>query len=219
LEVEAWEAGADAWVARVRETARKAHDASIRSLLPPPAGLTLDVGCGEGRLTRALAESGYDVVGVDRSAALVEAARAKHADGRYEVAPIDALPFADGAAMLVLCANVLPHVEDLTAATHELARVASPNGILVVGHRHPVREAGSIDEATGELRVRRYFDHEPHAVPLGDGHVFHQHRTIEDYLSAFRVAGFVLEDLREVPDATGSVPSWLDLRFAKYPPL
>jgi hypothetical protein len=82
-----------------------------------------------------------------------------------------------------------------------------------------VREAGSIDEETGELRVRRYFDHEPHAVPLGDGHVFHQHRTIEDYLSAFRVAGFVLEDLREVPDATGSVPSWLDLRLAKYPPL
>jgi 2-polyprenyl-3-methyl-5-hydroxy-6-metoxy-1,4-benzoquinol methylase len=51
------------------------HDASIYELLPPPRGLTLDVGCGEGRLTRELSARGYEVVGVDASTALVEEAR------------------------------------------------------------------------------------------------------------------------------------------------
>jgi ubiquinone/menaquinone biosynthesis C-methylase UbiE len=219
LEAEAWEQGAAAWVARVREGGREAHDASIRELLPPPSGITLDVGCGEGRWTRTLAAAGYDIVGIDRSAALVEAARAAHEGGRYEVCELEALPFADASVQLVLCANVLPHVEDLVAAASELARVLPAGGALVVGHRHPVREAGRLDEETGELRISRYFDHEAHAVPLGHGRVFHQHRTIAEYLGTLRAAGLVLDELREVPDGTGSVPAYLDLRLTKYHPL
>jgi hypothetical protein len=114
---------------------------------------------------------------------------------------------------------VLPHVEDLAAAARELARVLPAGGVLVAGHRHPVREAGKLDDETGELHVSRYFDREPHAVPLGHGHVFHQHRTIAEYLGTLRAAGFALDELREVPDGGGSVPAYLDLRLTKYPPL
>ena len=215
MEAGAWEAGAAAWVARVGDARWGAHDVSIRELLPPPAGLTLDVGCGEGRLTRLLAASGYDVVGVDRSEALIEVARRSHPPGRYHVGSIDALPADDGAAELVLCVNVLPHVVDLDRASEELARVLPRGGVLVAGHRHPVAEAGTADTETGELRVHGYFDRVPHAVPLGDGRVFHQHRTIEDYVRAFTGVGFVLDDLREVPDPTGSAPAYLDLRLVR----
>jgi len=215
VEADAWETGAAAWVARVEGAHWEAHDASIRELLPPPAGLTLDVGCGEGRLTRLLEAAGYDVVGVDRSEALIDVARRAHPTGRYRVAPIDALPADDGAAALLLCVNVLPHVVDLDRAAAELARVVSDDGVLVTGHRHPVAEAGTLDTETGELRVHSYFDRAAHAVPLGDGTVFHQQRTIEDYVRALVRVGFVIDDLREVADPAGSAPSFLDLRLVR----
>ena len=103
METDAWNAAAHDWAHRVREGMGgrvHLHDASLYELLPPAKGLTLDAGCGEGRLTRELSQRGYDVVGVDASAALVDEARAADPSGRYEVASIDALPFADGAVAL-----------------------------------------------------------------------------------------------------------------------
>ena len=143
-ESEAWNAAAHDWAHRIREGMGgrvHLHDASIYELLPPPRGLTLDVGCGEGRLTRELSARGYEVVGVDASTALVEEARSADPSGRYEVASIDSLPFADGAAGLAVCVNVLPHVDDLQAAGAELARVLAPGGTFLIGTIHPVAQA------------------------------------------------------------------------------
>jgi ubiquinone/menaquinone biosynthesis C-methylase UbiE len=215
VEAGAWNAGAAAWAERVRSHDWSAHDEAIRELIPPPQGVTLDVGCGEGRWTRALRAAGYDVSGFDRSDALIELARGADPHGRYHVAPVEALPVGDAEAQFVLCVNLLPHVDDLRGAVGELARVLPPGGVLVAGHRHPVAEAGSTDAETGELRLRSYFAHEPHAVALGAAHVFHQHRTIEDYLRTFISHGFQLDDIREVPDATGSTPAYLDLRLIR----
>jgi SAM-dependent methyltransferase len=215
-ESQAWEEGSAEWVERVRSSSGgtgHAHDDVVRSLLPLPAGLAVDAGCGEGRWTRALRAAGYDAFGVDRSEALVAAARAADPDGRYEVGTIDALPLDDGAATLVLCVNVLPHVVELEPAVAELARISAPGGVLVVCLAHPVAQAGTVDEERDELRVARYFSFEEHAIPLGHSHVFHQHRTIEQYMRAFLSAGFVLDDLRELPGASGSLPHYLDLRF------
>lgn len=215
----AWESGADEWVAMMREGGHgshaPAHDAVIHELLPPPSGATLDVGCGEGRFTRALAALGYDVTGVDRSEKLVAAAQAEDPGGRYLVGEIESLPFADATGALVLCVNMLMHVERLEAALAELARVLGPGGALVVGLAHPMAEAGEHDEERDGLFVSRYFENEPHPIPLGHGHVAHQHRTIEQYVRAFLAAGFVLDDLREVPGRSASTPRYLDLRFTR----
>ncbi|TMA36985.1 MAG: methyltransferase domain-containing protein [Deltaproteobacteria bacterium] len=50
------------------------------ALLPPPRRLTLDLGCGEGRLSRDLETRGHRVVGVDGSPTLVRLAREADAD-------------------------------------------------------------------------------------------------------------------------------------------
>ena len=217
-ESSAWNAEAHEWVDRIREGMGgrvHAHDASLYGLLPPPSGLTLDVGCGEGRISRELRARGYDVHGFDASETLVgEARRADH-DGRYDVARIDALPVDDGAARLVVCVNVLPHIHDLESAARELARVLGPGGSLLIGTIHPVAQAGTFDEEAGELRLRGYFTHEAHAVPLGEHHVFHQHRTIEDYVRTLLAVGLTLTDLREVAGASGEVPLYLDLLLAR----
>ncbi len=214
----AWNEGSQEWVERIREGMGgrvHAHDASLYELLPPPGAVTFDVGCGEGRWSRELRSRGFDVTGYDASEALVAEARAADPAGRYEVAQIDALPAADGAAGFVLCVNVIPHIHDLAGAARELARVLAPGGSLLVGTIHPVAEAGTFDEERGELRLRGYFTHEAHAVPLGEHHVFHQHRTIEDYLRTFLAAGLALSDLREVPGPSGEVPLYLDLLLTK----
>jgi SAM-dependent methyltransferase len=217
-ETDAWNAGAREWVDRIRGGMGgrvHAHDTSLYGLLPPPRGLTLDVGCGEGRVTRELRGRGYDAVGYDASETLVAEARAAEPTGRYEVAPIDALPVPDGAVELVVCVNVLPHVHDLAAAARELARVLAPEGVLLIGTIHPVAQSGRYDEETGELHMRDYFSREPEAVPLGEHHVHHERRTIEDYVRTLLAAGLVLVDLREVPGESGSVPLYLDLLLTR----
>jgi 2-polyprenyl-3-methyl-5-hydroxy-6-metoxy-1,4-benzoquinol methylase len=217
-ESEAWNAEAHEWVHRIREGMGgrvHAHDASVHELLPPPEGLTVDAGCGEGRLTRELTARGYDVVGFDGSAALVAEARAADPGGRYEVATLDALPLDAGAARLVVCVNVVPHVDDLDAVAQELARVVAFGGALLVGTIHPVGEAGEYDEEADELRLRHYFEDELHAIPLGEHEVHHRHRTIEGNVRPFIEAGFALVGLREVPGPSGSVPLYLDLLFRR----
>lgn len=215
-EAGAWNAAADAWVALVREGGHGAeHDAVIRELLPPPGGDALDVGCGEGRWTRYLAATGWRATGIDRSEALVAAARDADAEGIYEVGDATSLPLADAAVELVLCVNMLMHVVELDRAVGELARVLRPRGVAVVGLAHPMAEAGTYDEERDELRVSRYFAAEEHPIALGHGHVAHQHRTIEQYVRAFLTAGFALDDLREVPGHSPSTPRYLDLRLSR----
>lgn len=218
METDAWNAAAHDWAHRIREGMGgrvHLHDASIYELLPQPSGLTLDAGCGEGRLTRELSARGYDVVGVDTSTALIDEARAADPSGRYEVASIDALPFADGAVELAVCVNVLPHVHDLAAAAVELARVLAPGGAFVIGTIHPVAHAGTYDEETGELRITDYWNRERQAVPLGEHTVHHERRTIEDYLTPLLGAGLELAALREVPGQTGKLPLYLDLLLTR----
>ena len=217
-EAEAWNAGAEVWIDEIRSGHRgpvHAHDTVLRELLPSPAGLAVDAGCGEGRWTRELRARGFDAVGVDRSEKLLAAAREEDPDGRYELGTLEALPLADDSASFVLCVNVLPHVVALEPAVAEFARVLPAGGVLLVGTIHPVTEAGTFDEETGELRLRSYFAAEEHAIDLGHHHVFHQHRTIEGYVRPLLAGGFALDDLREVPAADNGIPHYLVLRLTR----
>jgi len=50
-----------------------------------PAGLTLDLACGTGSLTLALAKRGLDIYGIDSSYAMLSQARQKAADAGYDI--------------------------------------------------------------------------------------------------------------------------------------
>jgi 2-polyprenyl-3-methyl-5-hydroxy-6-metoxy-1,4-benzoquinol methylase len=76
---ESWEAHAAQWIAWARAPGHdgywRFHRDQFLRLLPQPGKQTIDVGCGEGRLTRHLKELGHHVVGLDASPSLVAAAR------------------------------------------------------------------------------------------------------------------------------------------------
>ena len=62
------------------------HRDRFLNLLPPPVGLTLDIGCGEGRFPRDLQAPGHRVAAIDASPTLIEHARRADPVGDYTVA-------------------------------------------------------------------------------------------------------------------------------------
>jgi 2-polyprenyl-6-hydroxyphenyl methylase/3-demethylubiquinone-9 3-methyltransferase len=95
----------------------------------------IDVGCGGGFMSVALAERGAQVRGVDPSEGSIRAARA-HADGlglplEFQVGAGEALPMEDASADAVICVDVLEHVADLAQVVREFSRVLKPGGVLL----------------------------------------------------------------------------------------
>jgi SAM-dependent methyltransferase len=74
-----WERQAEDWVRWAREPGHDSywrfHRNCFLELLPPAGRLTVDVGCGEGRLARDLRALGHTVIAVDRSPTMVRHAR------------------------------------------------------------------------------------------------------------------------------------------------
>jgi SAM-dependent methyltransferase len=92
-----------------------------------PEDRVLDVGCGTGQLTRALAErvGGGNVTAIDPAAGVVEVCRQRVPDADVRVGSAESLPFADGEFDAVLAQLVVNLVGDPPAAVREMARVAA----------------------------------------------------------------------------------------------
>jgi len=103
-----------------------------------------EVGCGEGELAIRLAQAGLAVRGTDASAAVVaEARRRARAAGveiDFRAAPVQSLDPRYDAAELVVCCEVLEHLEDAAAALDRLATLARP-WLLVSVPREPLWRA------------------------------------------------------------------------------
>ncbi|QKQ75822.1 class I SAM-dependent methyltransferase [Nostoc sp. TCL240-02] len=82
----------------------------------------LDVGCGTGNYTLALAKSGV-WHGVDQSKKMIDIARNKSNIVAWQVAEAEALPYADNTFSGVLCTLAIHHFVALTPAFGEINRV------------------------------------------------------------------------------------------------
>lgn len=95
----------------------------------------LDAGCGEGFATGFLAEHlpEVQVEGLDVSAGAIDYAREHFGERvRYAVGSVYALPYGDDAFDLVLCSEVLEHLDRPLAAIEELKRVARRHVLMTV---------------------------------------------------------------------------------------
>lgn len=97
-----------------------------------PSGRALDAACGTGRHAVYLASLGYAVIGVDISANMLAAARAKFPDADFRQGDLHHLPVPDQHIDLVVCALALSHVPDLAPVFAEFARILRPGGHLVI---------------------------------------------------------------------------------------
>jgi ubiquinone/menaquinone biosynthesis C-methylase UbiE len=141
---------------------------------PLGARSALDAGCGEGETLARLERSLPDrVSAVDVSPEAVEFTAGRFPHHEVRAASVYELPYADDAFELVLCLEVLEHLDDPAAALAELARVSSADVVVSVPHEPWFR--------TGSLLRGKYLR------TLGDHpeHVNHwSRRTLRPFLES-----------------------------------
>jgi SAM-dependent methyltransferase len=128
--------------------------AEVVAWIEPGPGLRwLDVGCGTGALSEAVLAGTRpaSVVGVDPSAAYVEAVAARVDDVRasFQVGEAGTLPLPDSSVDQVVSGLVLNFVPDAPAAVKEMRRVLVPGGRAT---------AYVWDYASGMQMVRYFWD-------------------------------------------------------------
>jgi SAM-dependent methyltransferase len=95
-------------------------------------GRLLDVGCASGIFLSAAANAGWNVVGVEPSEALCDAARARLA-GRGEIiqAPLEQVGLQPSSFDVITLWDVLEHVTDPVAFLERCCSLLAPGGILI----------------------------------------------------------------------------------------
>lgn len=176
----AYDENAAYWIRMIRaDRDRYRTELTNRAVLDAikPAGgqVIVDAGCGEGYLSRACAEAGATVLGIDNCAAFIDASR-DSVNGlqpapTFELADMRALPVEDGTVDVVLANHTLNDVEDPAAALAEFARALRPGGRLVALMLHPAfygsqaeREAGSRMVTPGEYWACPRIDSRPFVI-------------------------------------------------------
>jgi len=95
----------------------------------------LDLGCGGGFMSEALAARGAKVIGIDVSAGAIGIAKRHAASSglpiRYLVASGEDLPLPDASVDCVVCVDVLEHVRSLDQVLDEISRVLRPGGVFL----------------------------------------------------------------------------------------
>ena len=179
----------------------------LERLLGRGPGRCLDVGCGTGLATEAVAELGWSAVGVDLSEDMLETARGRGLEVVHGSAT--ELPFDDATFDAAVSSQTHIDIDDFAAAMSETARVLRPEAPLVYIGSHPCfmgphsvflagrgvpelhrgyRQAGRYDESAPGVA-------NPNGVRAKVGAV---HLPLAAFLATFFDAGFRIERFEEL---------------------
>jgi ubiquinone/menaquinone biosynthesis C-methylase UbiE len=175
-----------------------------------PGGRALDLGCGTGVVTLALARRGLEVVGVDHSAEMLAIAERKAEEAgfanrcTFETADVRALRFADDEFDCVTCQGLLHHLEQVDPCLRELARVLRPGGLFFIsepcGDETPIKRFLRL--VWSALPLRRF------AAPAQEVETVEKPVSASDLRRALDAAGlrYELEFLTHVPPLRRRLP-------------
>lgn len=154
----------------------------------------LDLGCGTGALTLRLADSGYEVTGVDISAQMLSqlARRAKKLNVSLVEADIFSLPFSESSFDAAVSRWVLPHFSDWSAAVREVSRVLRQGGVFVFDF--PSREHVEYSKSRKSLlsRERLGYQHSDEGEKV-DPYFYYGAETTQSISKTLSENGFTLE--------------------------
>jgi SAM-dependent methyltransferase len=191
-----WHDNAAAWTAAIRsgaiESRRIATDAAILdAVLELRPQKTLDLGCGEGWLVRALAEQGLAAVGVDGSAPLIEAASSS--GGSFfclSYAELIAEPARCGENFDLVVANFALLEERILPLLAALRRIMTPDGWLLVQTLHPLAAGPPYEDGWRTEDFCGFGEGAWTPMPW-------YFRTLGSWVGVLRDGGFLLDGLRE----------------------
>lgn len=170
--------GQQVWCRRVAER-----------LPTPPGGPIVDVGCGTGIWSRALADAfGVRVVGVEPSEGMrLHAERThSHPSVEYVAGTADSIPLPDEGATAVWASTTIHQWPDLDAAARELRRVLEPGGPVLIRSGYPGRQ--------DEIELFHLF---PNAMRVAESWP-----RVGRVITAFEDAGFTFEAIDRVREPT-----------------
>lgn len=171
----------------------------------------LDLGCGAGLASEALAKAGHDVLGMDASAEGIAAAR-KHLEDNPQPAGSGSLAYRVGSAEAlvaegvtfdaVVALEIIEHVTDPTAFMSMLANLVKPGGWVFVSTMNRTARAFAFAKVGAEYIMR--------LLPVGT-HDWRKFVTPSELGHYGRQAGLGLEDIAGMtPSLLGD--SWRESR-------
>lgn len=209
---EPWESHASWWQEEFTEGADPEYVEQILPLISSrliESGTVVDVGCGEGQISRLAVEAGLSVIGIDPAYAQVSEARRRSDDPSADVylqGSATDIPVRSTAADMAIACLVFEHIPDVDVALAEVARVLRPGGRFLFLLNHPLLQtpgSGWIDDQMidpPELywRVGPYLE-EADVVEEVEKGVFIRffHRPLSRYLNAAFAAGLTLTQMIE----------------------
>ncbi len=162
----------------------------------------LYAGCGEGFAARVLSTRGAKVTAIDISEPMVEIGRGKGPEGQIDFRVADLsqpLPDFEGRFDLAVSNYVLNDVPDYKGFIRTLASVTKPGGRLVFSLNNPY-------SAVFREKASSYFRSGTSVLYQGMANagveVYYYHRTMTEYIDAFRENGLLLRTLVDLPPNT-----------------
>jgi 2-polyprenyl-6-hydroxyphenyl methylase/3-demethylubiquinone-9 3-methyltransferase len=160
--------------------------------LQPSSLSVLEVGCGGGILSEEFAKVGFRVTGIDPSVPSLETARTHAAQEglaiEYRQANGESIPFGAGTFDVVVCCDVLEHVNDLEKTILEVARVLKPGGMFcydTINRTEESRKANIF--AAQDFVLTSFFP--------PNTHVWDKFITPDELLALFKKVGFENRDM------------------------
>lgn len=110
---------------------------TLRGLLAllPSHWVVADVGCGTGNGAELVAPYVREVIAVDQSKPMLDAARKRLGGARnvrFVHGPIEAIPLPDASVDAAMCLMVLHHVPEPVDAIKQIARILRPGGVALI---------------------------------------------------------------------------------------
>ena len=165
----------------------------------------LDAGCGDGYLSRKLANLGAEVTGVDISQKMLDFAILEQKKSplliNYYQSDCSSMPFlADSSFDITVTNNVIQDVADYKGAFQEFSRLVKPGGMYLHIENHPCFTTpvlGWEKNGRGEKLFRKvdyYFDRGPFLVAWGPKSGMEPsvnwHRTLGDIMNSLIACNF-----------------------------
>lgn len=129
----------------IAHTAQQSLEALVALAAPRPSDVALDIACGPGIVTCALAPAVRSIRGQDVVPAMIQKAQARQAEQglanvAWDLCDAGALPYADDSFDLVVTRFSFHHLQEPLATLLEMRRVCRPGGTIVVADVAPSPE-------------------------------------------------------------------------------
>jgi SAM-dependent methyltransferase len=206
--VNLWEENAGWWQAGFTDGADAEYTEQILPMAEADlagAASVLDVGCGEGQLSRLASAGGASlVVGVDPTSAQTLEARRRGGGPVYARGAAAALPFPSSSFDAVVACLVFEHIDEVDQALAEVGRVLRPGGRFLFFLNHPLLQAPGSGWIDDQILEEQYWRIGPYLVEDKSDEEVEKgvfipfiHRPLSRYVNALVAAGMVVERMEE----------------------